>query len=97
MFGSTVGLFSDRFGIVLRKSAEKVEKSKFPEVSGSIFPTSGCPKQLCLAYSRIKNPENLNILFFYYFRQLSYIGVGGMGGAGTFYRMFPYFTVRDSP
>ena len=57
MFGSAVGVFSDRFGMVLRKSAEEVEKSKCSEVSGSMFPASGCPKQLLLAYSRIKKTK----------------------------------------
>ena len=41
VFGSTLGTFSDGFGMVSRKSSENVEKLKFSKMSGSIIPASG--------------------------------------------------------
>ena len=40
--GSGLGMFLDRFGMVLKKMSDEVGKSKFSDLSGSIFPESGC-------------------------------------------------------
>ena len=40
--GSGLGMFLDRFGMVLEKMSDGVGKSKFSDLSGSIFPESGC-------------------------------------------------------
>ena len=57
VFWDTLGRFSDRFGYVLGKSSAEVEKTKFPDLSGSIFPASGRSKQLFLGYSRTGNTK----------------------------------------
>ena len=60
MLGDVWGYFGDvsnGFGMVSRKSSECVEnigKSKFPNVSGSILPTSGRPKRVFLAYPQAR-------------------------------------------
>ena len=36
--GSGLGMFLDRFGMVLEKMSDEVEKTKFSILSGSIFP-----------------------------------------------------------
>ena len=61
--GSGLGMFLDRFGMVLEKMSDEVEKSKFSDLSGSIFPESGCSKQLFLAGSRTKIPPNSKTYF----------------------------------
>ena len=50
-------MFLDRFGMVLGKMSDEVEKSKFSDLSGSIVPESGRSKQLFLAGSRTKNTK----------------------------------------
>ena len=84
VFGSTLGMFSDRFGRVLIKSSENIEKYKSSDLSGSMFPASGCSKQLLLSghWTKIsENCKNRFCLFFYIFFYINSIGVGGMGGA----------------
>ena len=91
MFGHTLGAFSDRFGMVsgknsdeVEKSSDEVEKMKFSNLSGSIFPASGCSKQSFLADPRTKIPGNWKFDFPIFFYRIFYIisrGVGGMGGA----------------
>ena len=39
--GSGLGMFSDRFGMVLEKMSDGVENVKFSKMSGSISPESG--------------------------------------------------------
>ena len=39
--GSGLGTFLDRFGKVLRKMSDRVQKLKFSKMAGSIFPESG--------------------------------------------------------
>ena len=56
--GSGLGMFLDRFGMVLEKMSDEVGKSKFSILSGSIFPESGRSKQLFLAGSRTEIPQN---------------------------------------
>ena len=57
--GSGLGMFLDRFGMVLEKMSDEVGKSKFSDLSGSIFPESGRSKQLFLAGSRTKIPQHI--------------------------------------
>ena len=59
--GSGLGTFLDRFGMVLEKMSDEVGKSKFSDLSGSIFPESGCSKQLFLAGSRTKIQKKIRI------------------------------------
>ena len=42
--GSGLGTFSDRFGMVLEKMSDGVEKRKFSKMAGSIFPALGGPR-----------------------------------------------------
>ena len=62
--GSGLGMFLDRFGMVLEKMSDEVEKSKFSDLSGSICPESGCSKQLFLAGARTKIPPKLKNQFY---------------------------------
>ena len=39
--GSGLGTFSDRFGMVLEKMSDGVEKIQFSKMTGSMFPGSG--------------------------------------------------------
>ncbi len=69
MFGHTLGAFSDRFGMVSEKNpknSDNVEEMKFSNVSGSIFPSSGCSKQLFLADCWTEIPGNLNFYVHYF-------------------------------
>ena len=61
--GSGLGMFLDRFGMVLEKMSDEVGKSKFSILSGSIFPESGRSKQLFLAGSRTKIPKKMKNTF----------------------------------
>ena len=61
--GSGLGMFLDRFGMVLEKMSDEVEKSSFSDLSGSIFPESGRSKQLFLAGSRNEIPTKSKIIF----------------------------------
>ena len=65
--GSGLGTFSDRFGMVLQKMSDGVEKYKFSKMTGSIFPESGYLKITCLGYPRPKNIESLENVFLPYF------------------------------
>ena len=65
--GSGLGMFSDRFGMVLEKLSHGIEKLKFPKMTGSIFPESGYLKITCLGYPRPKNIESLENNFLPYF------------------------------
>ena len=61
--GSTLGMFWDGFGRVSRKSSEEVQKTRFSKMSGSIFPTSGCPKQVFWTDSRTKISQKMKSNF----------------------------------
>ena len=68
-------MFLDRFGMVLEKMSDEVGKSKFSDLSGSIFPESGCSKQLFLAGSRTEIPQHQKIyvlIIFVYFPYIPY-------------------------
>ena len=52
--GSGLGMFLDRFGMVLEKMSGEVEKTKFSNMAGSIFAESGCSRIAFLAYPRPK-------------------------------------------
>ena len=58
VFWETLGVFLDRFGRVWGTSSEGVGKLHFSKVSGSIFPKSGCSKQLFWEGSRQQIPKN---------------------------------------
>ena len=58
--GSGLGMFLDRFGMVLEKMSDEVGKSKLSILSGSIFTELGRSKQLFLAGSRTQIPKNKN-------------------------------------
>ena len=74
MSGSGLGMFWDRFGMVLEKMSDEVEKTKFSILSGSIFPESGRSKQSFLAGSRTKNPQKTKINFLNIFAYFSIEG-----------------------
>ena len=61
--GSGLGTFSDRFGMVLEKMSDGVEKYNFSKMTGSIFPESGYLKITCLGYPRPKNIESSETVF----------------------------------
>ena len=61
--GSGLGTFLDGFGMVLKKMSDKVGKSKFSKMPGSIFPESGRPRIAFLAYPGIKMIKNVKIQF----------------------------------
>ena len=65
--GSGLGTFSDRFGMVLEKMSDGVEKLKFSKMAGSIFPESGYLKIACLGYPRPKNIESSENICLPYF------------------------------
>ena len=65
--GSGLGTFSDRFGMVLEKKSDGVEKLKCSKMTGSIFPESGYLKITCLGYPRPKTIESLENVFLPYF------------------------------
>ena len=53
--GSGLGMFSDGFGLVLKKMSDGGEELKFSKMAGSIVPESGYLKIICLGYPRQKN------------------------------------------
>ena len=66
--GIGLGTFSDRFGMVLQKMSDGVEKYNFSKMIRSIFPESGYLKITCLAYPRpkISNLKKNIILPYFY-------------------------------
>ena len=83
MSGSGLGMFLDRFGMVLEKMSDEVGKSKFSILSGSIVPESGRSKQLFLAGSRTKIPQNRKIKFLNIFPYIPYFPIS----------LFPYYAL----
>ena len=70
VFWETVGRFLDRFGMFPGKRSAEVGKTKFSDLSGSIFPGSGRSKQLFLAGpgQKIQKKRNCDFLkMFIYF------------------------------
>ena len=55
--GSGLGTFSDRFGMVLEKMSDGVEKYKFSKMTGSVFPESGYLKITFLGDPRQKKSK----------------------------------------
>ena len=73
--GSGLGMFLDRFGKVLGKMSDGVQKLKFSKMTGSIFPESGRFRIAFLTYPRAKNIKNLeNSIFTVNFRIFLYRG-----------------------
>ena len=65
--GSGLGMFLDRFGMVLENMSDGFEKYIFSKMTRSIFPESGYLKITCLCYPRPKNIESLENVFLPYF------------------------------
>ena len=59
VFGIGLGMFSDGFGMVLKKMVGGAEQIKFSKMAGSIFPESGYFKNNMFRLSPAKNIEIL--------------------------------------
>ena len=92
MFGDTLGMFSDGFGMVLRKSFEEATKKinhNFQKHVWEYFSCVGLPKTIMFSLfpdRKYKQNNNNNTYFCIFF----YRGVGGMGAALYYISAYAY-------
>ena len=55
MFGDTLEVVWNGLVLIFGKCSENLGKFEILELSGSIFPVTGCSEQSLLAYPRVKN------------------------------------------